>query len=519
MIQAKKQLSNDFTVLDIGYINKVITLLSKNINSTEYYIGYDPLIFTKKIINHLENAKNRDNNSIKFKPLDNNLVDEIWKRDKDYNTQSAIILDAKYTAESVQQKITRLLLRFNTDYLLITTPENICWLLNIRGNDLLYTPLILSYLLIDREGQISIYSNIKKLKIYCQYVTLYPFENIKDKILEIDYNNNSIQFDCSETPIWFNHHLKKYNIVDNKNPCILLKSVKNTVEISGFQYSVIQDGIALVKLFRWLKYKVKNEEKLTEISIDQQLSYFKKQCRSFKGKSFETISSYGINSAIIHYNPYNGDNLNVHNGNFYLLDCGSQYVCGTTDVTRTFYFGKPTDEGKFYYTIVLKGLINLSKLLFPKGTCGSQIDVIARQFLWNNLLDFPHSTGHGVGHYSLVHEGPQGISKFNHQEIYKNMVITIEPGHYIPGRYGIRIENMLVVKEVSNNNNFLQLETITLAPIEYNLIKEDLLTMSEKKWLLAYHKKLYSQLSPFLLGPEKNYLQNYVEIYSQLIKH
>ena len=246
------------------------------------------------------------------------------------------------------------------------------------------------------------------------------------------------------------------------------------------------------------------------------MSYFKKQTPLFKSKSFETISSFGKNSAIIHYNPYDGNNSKIAQDDFFLLDCGSQYEFGTTDVTRTFFFGHPSEEQKLHYTLVLKGVINLSSLIFPKKTSGSQIDVLARQFLWKFFLDYPHGTGHGVGHYLSVHEGPQGISKFNHHELQNNMIVTIEPGYYIPEKYGIRIENIVVVKTVDGNKDFLQFETLTLAPIAYNLIDVNLLTANEKKWLLSYHKKISNTLYPFLDNIDKEYLEKYLQFYSNL---
>ncbi len=511
IIQAKNQLPEDCIIFNMQNTDHIFTEIFSEV-SHKFSIGYDPFIFTKRGLEYFLKHYVKGNNNIELLPLKNNLIDELWNRDKDFNTKAPLILDVKYTSETENQKISNLISKLKSDYLLITSPESICWLLNIRGNDLKYTPLIMAYCLISNQGNIEIFSNLKKIKSGYGNIKLSTFEEIKTRIIELDNQNKTIQFDCSQTPIWFIDHFQKKNIIIDKNPCILPKSIKNEIEVSGIKYATIQDGLALTKLFNWLENKVSTRKDVTEIDVDEKLSYFKKQNPLFKSKSFETISSFGKNSAIIHYNPYDGNNSKIELNDFFLLDCGSQYEFGTTDVTRTFFFGKP----KLHYTLVLKGVINLSTLIFPKKTSGSQIDALARQFLWKYFLDYPHGTGHGVGHYLSVHEGPQGISKFNHQELKHNMIITIEPGYYIPEKYGIRIENIVVVKTVDNNKDFLQFETLTLAPIAYNLINVNLLTAHEKKWLLSYHKKVNNTLSPFLDTTDKKYLEKYLQFYSDL---
>ena len=516
ILQAEGQLGNHFAVYDMQDVNNIYTKVFNKI-TTDCCIGYDPLIFTKKNIDYYIKNYFKYRENIKLVSLEANLIDEIWKRDIKFKTKAPFILDAKYTSVTESVKVQNILTQFDTDYLLITSPQSICWLLNIRGNDLEYTPLIMAYCLIDNDGVIEIFSDLEKIKSKYKDIRLHPFRKIKERIIEINKNNKTIQFDDYQTPMWFFKNYNPQNIVNDKDPCVLPKSIKNKIEIAGFEYSVIQDGIALTKLFNWLEEKVSYDHEITEIDVDKKLLEFKKDNKLFRGKSFDTISSFGKNSAIIHYNPYVGDNLTISKNNFFLLDCGSQYEFGTTDVTRTFYFGNPNKKQKLHYTLVLKGLINLSSLVFPKKTLGSQIDALARQFLWQHALDYPHGTGHGVGHYLSVHEGPQGISKYNNQEIFSNMIITIEPGYYIPNKYGIRIENIVLVKEDENDDKFLRFETLTLAPIPYNLIAVDLLTDSEKNWLLIYHKKVYNSLVPFLNANNKKYLEKYLQFYTKLI--
>jgi Xaa-Pro aminopeptidase len=515
IIQAKNQLPDDCTILNMQNSEEIFTKIFGEISS-KFSIGYDPFIFTKRGLEYFLKYYTKGNKYIELLPLENNLIDELWDRDKDFNTKAPLILDVKYTSETENQKINNLISKLKAEYLLITSPESICWLLNIRGSDLKYTPLIMAYCLISNQGDIEIFSNLKKIKSGYNNIKLFPFENIKARLIELDKQNKTIQFDYSQAPIWFIDNFQKKNLIIDINPCVLPKSIKNEVEVAGIKYATIQDGIALTKLFNWLENKVNTSKEITEIDVDEKLSYFKKQTPLFKSKSFETISSFGKNSAIIHYNPYDGNNSKIAQDDFFLLDCGSQYEFGTTDVTRTFFFGHPSEEQKLHYTLVLKGVINLSSLIFPKKTSGSQIDVLARQFLWKFFLDYPHGTGHGVGHYLSVHEGPQGISKFNHHELQNNMIVTIEPGYYIPEKYGIRIENIVVVKTVDGNKDFLQFETLTLAPIAYNLIDVNLLTANEKKWLLSYHKKISNTLYPFLDNIDKEYLEKYLQFYSNL---
>jgi Xaa-Pro aminopeptidase len=499
--QAEKQLAGeDFKVCDFKDFKEIESGLT---------VGYDPLIFTPKFLEHLGH-----HNLI---PLNSNLVDDIWERSKEFKTKAALVLDAKYTARSEISKVNNLVAELKTDYMLLTSPESICWLLNMRGEDVTYSPLIMCYCLVDTNGVVEVFSGLNAIKCEYKNIKLSSFAQIQTRILELNQQNKTIECDASKTPIWFIQNYQKENIVFKQDPCMLPKARKDAIEIAGFQYATIQDGVALTNLFCWLEESVASGDEVSEIDVDQKLLELKQKRPLFKTKSFETISGFAQNSAIIHYNPYVGENSTIVSDNFYLLDCGSQYSCGTTDVTRTFFFGEPQEDAKLHYTLVLKGFINLSNLKFPIGTTGAQIDAVARQFLWKHALDYPHGTGHGVGHYLSVHEGPQSISKHNNFPIEPGMVLSIEPGYYIPGKYGIRIENIVFVREVDEKKNFLQFEALTLAPIPFNLINEILLSTDEKKWLLKYHKRVYDALSPFLDKNAKNHLEKYLDYYSAML--
>ena len=514
--QASKELGNAaFKIYDMQDDEDIHFGVFKDIKS-EFSIGYDPAIFTFPYLERFNKFFRHHKRHIKMIPIADNLVDAIWERPKKFKTDAAFVLNTKYTSQTEASKIDHVIESLDTDYILLTSPESICWLLNIRGNDLPYSPLIMCYCLIDNIGNVEIFSDITKLKCNYEHTNLFPFNAVKERILELNKQNKCIEYDPSKTPVWFIQNYQRRNILFREDPCMLQKARKDDIEISGFQYAVIQDGVALTMLFSWLEENISAGNKITEIDVDQKLLELKKERSLFKTRSFETVSAFGENSAIIHYNPCEGTNSTITSNNFYLLDCGSQYNCGTTDVSRTFYFGNPPKSAKLHYTLVLKGLINLSSLRFPVNTTGQQIDAIARQFLWQHGLDYSHGTGHGVGHYLSVHEGPQAITRKNSYALKSGMVLTIEPGYYIPNKYGIRIENLLFIAETIENSNFLKFETLTLAPIAFNLIDETLLTFLEKKWLIEYHERVYATLSPFLDNTTKSYLEKYLHYYANL---
>jgi Xaa-Pro aminopeptidase len=515
--QALNQLSDKgFKVYNMQNVDEIFSDVFKDIHAT-FLIGYDPNIFTSRHLEYFCKYFKGSTQYIHLTAVNVNLIDELWDRPKAFETKAAVILDAKYTAQNEVMKVNRLVENLKTDYVLLTSPESICWLLNMRGSDLPYSPLIMCYCLISSIGDIEVFSYLTKLKSGYKNIKLLPFDEIKERIKEINKQHKTIEYDASKTPIWFIQNYKKDSISFKQDPCLHHKAKKDAVEIAGFQYATIQDGVALTILYNWLEKNVTAEAKISEVDVDKKLLELKHKNPLFKTKSFETISSFAENSAIIHYNPYDGKNSSITSGNFYLLDCGSQYRCGTTDVTRTFYFGKPPKLAKLHYTLVLKGFVNLCILKFSIGTTGQQIDSIARQFLWQHNLDYPHSTGHGVGHFLSVHEGPQSISKTNNVPLEPGMVISIEPGYYIPNEYGIRIEDIVFVRETIESKDFLQFESLTLAPIQFNLIDESLLTINEKGWLAAYHRRVYASLSPFLDKNSKAYLEKYLHYYNNLV--
>jgi Xaa-Pro aminopeptidase len=424
------------------------------------------------------------------------------------NTSQVMILPETITGESSESKINRLVkfLPKGCNYLLLTDPASICWLLNIRGHDIEYNTLLLSYALVSRN-EVILFANID---VEIPNVTTYDLSSFKQFLL--DNKDKTFALDINKSSVWFSQNLK--NIVDIPDPVIKMKAIKNPIEISGIKMAHIYDGIALCKFWFWLYMGLKSGEQVTEISATDKLHQFRKMNESFLYESFATISAYGSNGAIVHYKPKENNCKKIPSNScdyIYLLDSGGQYMsAGTTDVTRVFdigkIFGVNKYEHKMAYTTVLKGHIKLANTTFPLGTTGSQLDSLARYDLWQSGLDYGHGTGHCVGHFLSVHEGPCGISGRNNCQLEENMVLSIEPGYYKEGSFGIRIENLYLVKKSSKFQNFLEFELLTMVPIETSLIDFTLLTEDEIDWLRTHNDKVVETLKSYMSSEETDFI-------------
>jgi Xaa-Pro aminopeptidase len=316
------------------------------------------------------------------------------------------------------------------------------------------------------------------------------------------------------SPVWFHQQLKNAgaHIIEGSDPCQLAKACKNETELAGMRNAHIRDGLAVTRFLCWLDKAVATGEKLTEIAVTDTLEAFRKHSNLYLCPSFSTIAGSGPNGAIVHYHATETTSRTLENNSLLLLDSGGQYADGTTDITRTVAIGNPTAEMKKNFTLVLKGHIAIATAVFPEGTSGSQLDAIARQYLWREGLDYDHGTGHGVGAHLSVHEGPQRISKRGGDAALEvGMVVSNEPGYYKAGEYGIRIESLVVVKEVSASKagkRSLGFETITLVPVDMRLVEESLLTAAEWEWLQQYHRRVYENHMPHLETQEKEWLKN-----------
>ena len=381
------------------------------------------------------------------------------------------------------------------------------------GSDILNTPLAFAYLLISVEYKPILYIKIDMiepvlLERLAQYINLEPIENIKNVFNELKYNSK-IGFDITSSNYYFYDLAIKKNCEPSnlKNPCLIPKATKNNIELEGARNAHIRDGVSVTRFLHWLKTHP-NIENENEVTAANKLVSFRKKNDLFHSISFDTISAVGKNAAFPHYRYDTKKIFYFKNNSIYLCDSGGQYIDGTTDITRTIILGKANKEQKEMFTRVLKGHIKLSTHIFPKNTKGTDIDYLARESLQEIGCDYDHGTGHGIGSFLSVHEPPQRISKknmFSSVPLLAGMILSNEPGYYKEGEYGIRTENILIVKE--KNNNLLGFENISWAPIDRDLIEISLLNTNELKWLNEYHQTTYNKLSLFLTAEEKHWLQ------------
>jgi len=491
-IQAKIQSGNNFKIITIPQKFPQDVLKTRK----KIKIGFDPKLHTEKQLNFLFNIKN-----IVLKPINKNLVDSIWlKRPKDLIKPFFLLSkkDAGQSSEEKISKIKKILLKNKADYLFVTAPENIAWILNIRGSDSSFSPIPNARLLINSKGDVDLFSQSKKVikikKKISKKIKFYDEVKVEKKLRKLWKKN--IWLDNLSCSIHYKNLLGKRNkIIEKIDPIYSFKAIKNSIEIKNMKKSHMIDGVALTKFLFWLK-KNFGKKKITEISAQKKLENFRKMNKSYKFPSFSTISGSGPNSAIIHYKASVQSNRTLKKGDLYLVDSGGQYSFGTTDVTRTISLGNNSKFIKDIYTRVLKGHIAVSNYKIKKNSKGSDIDQSARKPLKKIGLDYPHGTGHGVGYFLNVHEGPQSLSKKNKVYLKPGMIISNEPGYYKEGNFGIRIENLVYIKK----NKF---EELTMAPIEKDLIKKKMLNKKEISWLNKYHTKVKNNLFKFMNFKEK----------------
>jgi Xaa-Pro aminopeptidase len=458
-------------------------------------IGFDPKLCTKKFLYFFFKKTN-----CKFISLNNNLIDSIWKRKKRETKKKFYVLPEESVGRNYKFKIKKIvsnLKKKQADFQLITASENNAWLLNIRGGDTKYTPIPYSYILIDKNKNINFFSDSSKitnsLKKKFSKVKFFNINFISDILLKIKKKRFII--DKNTCSIYLENIIEKNNVIlDQKDPIYMLKAIKETKEIENIKQAHIYDGAALTKYIIWIK---KNfiKKNITEISGEQKLLSFRKKNKNFKFLSFPTISGTGPNGAIIHYKASKKTNRKLKKGDIYLVDSGGQYNYGTTDVTRTISLLNSNQKIKKIFTRVLKGHIAVANFNLKKNTSGSMIDRKARKYLRQINLDYAHGTGHGVGYYLNVHEGPHAISKGNIVKFQKGMIVSNEPGYYEKNKFGIRIENLIYVRK---NKKIIYFDNLTMAPIDKNLIDETLLNKKELNWINNYHKIVFFKLKKFM---------------------
>ena len=497
-LQANIECGKNFKIFEIPKI-RPFDLITKIKNKLT--LGFDPKLFTEISL------KSNFRDSCNLIPINSNLIDEIFNLKNNYKVKEFYCLNEIVSGEKITSKLYKLssiLKKKKIKNIFISAPENCAWLLNIRGFDNPNSPIPNCQIIFNNKN-IYFFSDIKKIRkikntISYKKIKFYEFKeftkvinNLKGKNFSIDKNSCSV----------FNKSiiLSKFNILNEIDPCYALKAIKNKTEIKNMINAHIADGAALTKFLYWMKSK-KNFD-LTEIEAEKKLENFRKKNVNFLYPSFNTIAGSGPNGAIVHYRAKKNSNRKINKKDIFLCDSGGQYKYGTTDVTRTICFSKPDPRVKNIFTRVLKGHIAVFNTDLNKISTGKDIDKRARFFLKKINLDYGHGTGHGVGYFLNVHEGPQAISKYNSVKILPGMILSNEPGYYEKKKFGIRIENLVYVKK---NNNKTFFKNLTLAPIDTDLINFKMLNTLEKKYLFSYHMDTYAKISKFLNSSEKKWL-------------
>lgn len=445
------------------------------------------------------------------------LIAEVWTDRPALPVKPFYVFDTKYSGKSAAEKLTALraeMLKSNADYVVLSALDDIAWLYNVRGNDVAYNPVVIAYSLVSRDKAVLFVDSIKitdetKKYLESQGVEIAPYLSIYEVLKNIS-PAKSVLIDGAKLNQSLNDALPLHTTRRNQmSPVFKLKSIKNYTEVSGIRWAMVKDGVALTRFFRWLESNIASG-KLTEMSISEKLYEFRSAQENFVGESFGTIAGYQAHGAIVHYRATEHSDASLKAEGILLLDSGGQYFDGTTDITRTVALGEPTREQKRDFTLVLKGHIALAKAIFPAGTRGSQLDILARKALWDMGLNYGHGTGHGVGHFLNVHEGPQNIRMDENPAVLQpGMIISNEPGMYRTGEYGIRTENLIhVVPAIKTEyGEFLEFETLTLFPIDRRLMEIMLINEEEGEWIDDYHRKVFESLAPHLNIEEQDWLK------------
>ena len=441
-------------------------------------------------------------------------LEQIWMNRPAIPENPVEIQSLNFAGETVDDKIQRIrkaLREHHADGILVSALDDIAWTLNLRGTDVHCNPVFVSYLLISSD-QVSLFVNPKKIssevKAYLDEhgISLFDYNQVEEGLGSYaDYN---ILLDGDETSFCLWKSVKCQEIIAAKSPIPVMKAVKNATEIEGYHRAMLRDGVAMVKFLKWLKPAVEAGGQ-TEMSIDKKLTSLRAEQNLFRDISFDTIAGYQAHGAIVHYEATPETDAPLLPEGLILIDSGAQYQDGTTDITRTIALGPVTEEMKHVYTLVLKGHIQLELAKFPDGASGTQIDALSRECMWREGYNFLHGTGHGVGSYLNVHEGPHQIRmEWKPTPLRAGMTVTDEPGLYLKGKFGVRIENTLLIKDFVETTfgKFLQMESLTLCPIDTAPIDVDMLLLEEVEWLNAYHREVFEKLSPYLEDEEVGWL-------------
>lgn len=515
-IQAEEELQDSGILLykdGTEGVPSVKTYLEKKIHPSQT-LGFDGRCMTAE-------------QGLRYETITKNLQYELdltekFREDRpQISKEAAYVLPIEYSGESYRDKLQKVrdaMKLAQTDYFLLTALDEIAWLLNIRGNDVAYNPVVLAYLMITPE-QVILYcfsESVSGILDYLQenQIDVRDYYAIYEDVKQLK-SGSKVLFDKNRVNYWFYKTLTDNDceIVHQNNPTYLQKAVKNAVESENIKFAHLKDGIAYVRFLYWFKSNV-GKIPMDELTVAEHLRVERSSMEHFVGESFESIAAYGAHGAIVHYAATAESKAEILPEGFLLLDTGGHYLEGTTDITRTLVCGPLTQEQKQLYTAVLRGNLNLAAAKFPKGVTGCNLDILARQPLWELGLDYKHGTGHGVGYLLNVHEGPQAIrwrTNIWNPPLEAGMLVSNEPGIYLEGAFGIRLENLLLCEksETSTQEEFLEWETVTLVPFEREAIIPEQLTMKERKWLNDYHELVYQKISPYLTKEEAEFLREY----------
>jgi Xaa-Pro aminopeptidase len=472
-------------------------------------LGYDPWLHTADGAERLDKACVAAGAALV--PIQPDPIDAIWADRPEPPLGPVTLHSPRYAGEEAAHKIARVqeeIGRARNDALLVSDPHNVAWLFNIRGSDVAHTPLPLSFALVGKDGRPALYVDGRKLTNAVrdaleQISDLREPERLSEDLAALGAGGRSIRFDQTTAADALTRIVAEAGgkPLRASDPITLMKAVKNAAEIDGARAAHRRDGAAMISFLAWFDREA-GSGKLTEIEVVEALESFRRDTGLLKDISFPTISGSGPNGAIVHYRVTAKSNRRVQPGELMLIDSGAQYEDGTTDITRTVPVGEPTEEMRAHFTLVLKGHIAVARAIFPDGTTGAQLDSFARQYLWQAGLDFDHGTGHGVGSYLSVHEGPARISKLGTTPLKRGMILSNEPGYYKTGAYGIRIENLVLVVAADAiegaEKDLNTFETLTLVPIDRRLIDPTLLTIGEIAWLDNYHARVAETIAPLV---------------------
>jgi len=480
-------------------------------------VGFDPWLLS---IGEIENLGSKlKPHGIRLKAVARNLVDEAWGDERPEPPAGPVTIhpaqcagrDAADKIADVQQT----LVEDGHDAVLLTMPDSVCWLFNIRGSDIPHTPVMLAFAIVPRRGKAELFIDPSRLapqvKAHLKPVAkIAKPEKLKERLAALRGTSKTVRLSKWQAPYWFEKQLGRRAVAYSDDPCQRPKAIKNETEITGSRAAHKRDAVAMCRFLAWFDEAAATGN-LDEIQAARQLEQFRRETNELREISFDTISGAGPNGAIVHYRVNDDTNRRINKNELYLVDSGAQYMDGTTDITRTIATGKPNADMRRHFTLVLKGHIAIATARFPSGTRGLDLDPFARHALWQHGLDFDHGTGHGVGSYLSVHEGPQSISKRGGVALEPGMIISNEPGFYKEGAYGIRIENLVLVKPPEpvdgGEREMLSFETLTYAPIDRRLIDINLLSPAEIAWMDTYHAKVVDIAAAELDHKERDWLK------------